>query len=78
MSTLWLLIFGGFLVVTDYTVQKTGVNWDFKPDPKLKIEIIYYERIENVGMDGLRTFTLDSIIYTNNDETLRRTEENQY
>ena len=78
MSTLWLIIFGGFLVMTDYTVQKTGIDWDFKPDPKLKTEIIYYERIENVGMDGLHTFTLDSIIYTNKDETLRRTEEIEY
>jgi hypothetical protein len=72
MSTLWLIIFGGFLVVTDYTVQKTGVDWDFKPDPKLKVEIIYYERIDSVGIDGLRTFTLDSIVYTNKDAILRK------
>ena len=75
MSTLWLIIFGSFLVMTDYTVQKTGIDWDFKPDPKLKTEIIYYERIDSVGMDGLRIFTLDSIIYTNKDETLRRTKK---
>ena len=66
MSTLWMIIFGGFLVLTDYTVQKTGIDWDFKPDPKLKVEIIYYDKIE-VGVDGLHHFTQDSIIYTNKD-----------
>jgi len=62
MSTLWLIIFGGFLVVTDYTVQKTGINWDFKPDPKLKTEVIYYDRIDSVGYDGLYFFTQDSVV----------------
>ena len=60
MSTLWLIILGCFLVVTDYTVQKSDINWDFKHDPKMKREVIYFDKIE--FKDGYRVITQDSVV----------------
>ena len=61
MSTLWLIILGSFLVVTDYTVQKSGPHHlDLEHDPKLKREVIYFDRVE--FQNGYRTITQDSIV----------------
>jgi hypothetical protein len=65
MNTLWLLILGGFLVITDYTVQKHSVTLDLKPDPRLEMEVIYYDKIDSIGMDGLHVFSQDSVVYVN-------------
>jgi len=62
MSNLILILLGVFLVITDYTVQKSGgVDLDLRPDPKLKREVIYFDKIE-FGADGLHTITQDSVV----------------
>ena len=61
MSNLILILLGVFLVITDYTVQKSGgVDLDLRPDPKLKREVIYFDKIE--FHDGHRTITQDSVV----------------
>ena len=60
MSNLFLILLGAFLVITDYTVQKSGgVDLDLRPDPKMRREVIYFDKIE-FGADGFRTITQDS------------------
>ena len=61
MSTLWLILLGGFLLVTDYTVSKSGpIHLDLEHDPKLKREVIYFDKIE--FQDGYRIITQDSVV----------------
>ena len=62
MSNLFLILLGLFLVATDYTTQKSGpIHLDLKPDPKLRREVIYFDKIE-FGADGLHTITQDSVV----------------
>jgi hypothetical protein len=37
------------------------MNW--KPDVRMERTVIYYDKFESVGMDGLRTMSQDSIVY---------------
>ncbi len=61
MSTLWLIILGGFLIVTDYTISKSGpIHLDLEHDPKLRKEVIYFDKIE--FNDGYRVITRDSVV----------------
>jgi hypothetical protein len=60
MGNLILILLGAFLVVADYTVQKSDINLDFKHDPKMKREVIYFDRIE--FNDGYRVITQDSVV----------------
>ena len=62
MSNLFLILLGLFLVVTDYTTQKSGpIDWDLKPDRKMRREVIYFDKIE-FGEDGLHAITQDSVV----------------
>ena len=64
MSTLWMILFGAFLCAADYTVQNNQIpklNW--RPDVRMERNIIYYDVIDSVGIDGIRTFNQDSIVY---------------
>ena len=73
MSTLWIILISGFLVATDYTISKSGpIHLDLKHDPKLKREVIYFDRVEY--QDGCYLLTKDSIVnyYKRRDETLRQ------
>ena len=64
MSTLWMIIFGAFLVATDYTVQNNHIpQLDLVPTPKIERNVIYYDVIDSVGFDGIRFFESDSIVY---------------
>lgn len=53
MSGLWLGIFLAFAVVMDHTIQKE--NWEnvhpFAIERKVKVEVVYYDKIEQVGYD---------------------------
>jgi len=60
MSNLILILLGAFMVMADYTVSKSDINLDFKPDPKLRREVIYFDRIE--FQDGYRVITQDSVV----------------
>ena len=46
MSNLILILLGTFLVITDYTASKSNTQLDFKHDPKLRKEVIYFDRVE--------------------------------
>ena len=64
MSTLWLIIFGAFLCATDYTVQNNHIpKLDWKPQPRIERNVIYYDKIDSIGYDGMRFFEVDSIVY---------------
>jgi len=63
LNTVTLVMLLGFMFAADYTMSKhESISLDLEPDPKLTTEVIYYDRIE-VGMDGMRTFSPDSIVY---------------
>lgn len=68
INSTWLLIFGAFLVMTDYTVQKTGLP-TFRelttPSKKIQYDTIFYDRIERVGEYYLPV--PDTFIYVLND-----------
>ena len=72
MSNLILILLGTFLVVADYTASKSNTQLDFKHDPKLKREVIYFDKVEY--QDGYYLLTKDSIVnyYKRRDETLRQ------
>jgi len=59
-----MFILGGFLLITDYTVQNNHIpKLDLTPEPKMEKNVIYYDKFENFGEDGIRTVTKDSIVY---------------
>ena len=61
MSNLILIILGTFLLITDYTVSKSPpIHLDLKHDPKLKREVIYFDKVE--FQDGYYLLTKDSIV----------------
>ena len=60
MSNLILILLGTFLVITDYTVSKSNTQLDFRHDPKLKREVIYFDKVEY--QDGYYLLTQDSIV----------------
>jgi len=65
MSTIIIFLLGGFLLITDYTIQKSPpIHLDFKPKVEVKEEIIYFDRIE-FEEDGLHTITRDSVVFYN-------------
>ena len=58
-----MIIFGAFLVAADYTVQTNHIpKVDLKPEPRIERNVIYYDIIE-IGQDGIRSFTKDSVVY---------------
>ena len=60
MGNLMLILLGVFLVIADYTVQKSDINLNFKPDPKMRMEVVYFDRVE--FNDGYRVITQDSVV----------------
>jgi len=61
MSNLILILLGAFLVIADYTVAKSDpIHLDLVPDPKLRREVIYFNKIE--FQDGYRVITQDSVV----------------
>jgi hypothetical protein len=62
MTGLWLGIFLAFAAVTDYTVSKSNIQMNWKPDVRMETTVIYYDVFE-FGEDGMRTITKDSIVY---------------
>ena len=57
---------GCFLFATDYTVQNNHIpKLDLTPDPKTEETVVYYDKFENFGEDGLHTVTKDSVIFIN-------------
>ena len=72
MSNLILILLRTFLVITDYTASKSNTQLDFKHDPKLRKEVIYFDRVEY--QDGCYLLTKDSIVnyYKRRDETIRQ------
>jgi len=63
MTGLWLGILLAFAAVTDYTVSKSDIDFNLKPDFRMETTVIYYDVIDSVGYDGIRTFNQDSIVY---------------
>ena len=63
MPGLWLGILLAFAAVTDYTVSKSDIDFNLKPDFRMETTVIYYDVIDSVGYDGIRTFNQDSIVY---------------
>ena len=60
MSNLFLILIGAFLVVVDYTASKTNTQLDFKHDPKVRREVVYFYRVEY--QDGYYIPTKDSVV----------------
>ena len=61
MSNLLLILLGTFLVITDYTMSKSGpIYLDLEHDPKIRREVIYFDRVEY--QDGYYLLTKDSVV----------------
>ena len=66
MSTLWIILLSCFLFAADYTVQNNHIpKFNLKPDRKTEETVIYYDKFENIGEDGIHTVTKDSVIFIN-------------
>ena len=63
MTGLWLGIFLAFAAVTDYTVSKSNIQMNWRPDVRMERVVHYYDVIDSVGYDGLRIMKQDSIVY---------------
>jgi len=62
MNTIIIILLVGFLFAADYTVQKSDpIHLDLTPDPKLRREVIYFDKIE-MQEDGYPVFTQDSVV----------------
>ena len=60
MSNLFLILIGTFLVIADYTMSKSNTQLDFKHDPKVRREVVYFDRVEY--RDGYYIPTRDSVV----------------
>ena len=64
MTTLGWILLGAFLFATDYTVQNNHIpKVDWKPKPRMERNVIYYNKIDSIGLDGIKIFEKDSIVY---------------
>ena len=63
MNPIIVTLFFGFLFAADYTMSKHDpIYLNLVPDPKVSTEVIYYDRIDSVGYDGLYFSTQDSVV----------------